>query len=221
MRKWVPHIHLSRDSRTGRLVRADRAEPRPGRGRYQCLDPNCRRDLTIAKSKYGRLYFRHFRDQHAEGCAFNTHKRTKSRHDAAQALLCTVLREALACRTAMPHLQFMTLYGLRTAIPILLGKSVEMEWTCPATGRRADIAVLDTEGEAVFLVEIFHSHAVDGNKRKDLGRYWWVEISADEFLDAPEILNVLASGNLPYAFEILGRQADLFEFDRYRNLLHL
>lgn len=188
MRKSAAHIHLSRDLQTGRLIQADRAERRPG-----------------------RLYFRHFRGGSSKGCTFAQRQNSRSRHAAAQNLLCTVLREALARRTAMPYLQFMTPHGIRTAIPLIIAQTVKTEWTCPNTGRRADIAVLDANGEPVVLIEVFHSHAVDGNKRKDLGCYWWIEIGADEFLKKPEVLNVLASGNLPYAFEILGHQADLFE----------
>jgi hypothetical protein len=71
MSQTPARIKWALDIQSGKLVKADRAEHRPGKGRYRCLDERCSRDLTVARSKQGRQHFRHFRNGHSEGCAFH------------------------------------------------------------------------------------------------------------------------------------------------------
>lgn len=211
MGNWHPLISHARDCLTGRYVQADRAEQHPGRGRYECLDPRCHSDLTVAKSRRGRLHFRHFRSLNSTPCIFRQRTRSQTPHLQAQYVLCALLNDALHRRTPMPYLQFETPTGIQKAIPIVLGAKAVTEWTCPDTGRRTDIAVLDDSDAPVFIVEIVHTNGVNSSKRQDLRHHWWIEISAKEFLEKPSVLNVLAFGNLPYEWEILGRQMGLFD----------
>jgi len=207
------HIYLARDLLDGRLVTSERSSRQPGRGRYRCLDPTCCSDLTVGRSKKGRMFFKHFPAE-AKGCRFHLGKGSKTRHDLARDLLATLLGEVFERRCPMPSLRFETPGGLRFAVPIILGASVETEWRTPE-GRVPDIAVLDHAGRAVVLFEVYHTHAVDRMKRYDLASYWWIEIDANAFLEQDFTtglyLHVTDHNNLPYEYEILGRQGGLFD----------
>lgn len=204
-------IHLARDLETGRLIGADRAERQPKKGRYQCLDNRCGRFLTVAKSKRGKIHFKHFRELGTFACGLGGGKRSRLTHDAAQDLLVAVFAEAIQRRCPMPLLRFHTPSGVREVLPFVLAQTVVKEWTSPDRRRRADVALLDRDEEPVLLIEVFHTHAVDRNKRLDLNPYWWIEVEASDVLGSPFTLNVLGHGNLPYELEILGQQSELFE----------
>lgn len=212
MPSFRAQVHLARDLQTGKLVSADRAIPKPGKGRYQCLDDRCRRSLTVARSKYGRLHFKHFRDGNLEGCRFHGHPKSRQQHTEAQLLLWVLFNEALQRKAPMPVLLFKTPSGEFPVLPFITGQQIVREWTCPLKHRRADLAILDRFGDPVLLIEVFHTHAVDGNKRLDLSPYWWIEVGARDVLENPFRLNVLDHGNLPYEFEILGHQAEFFDW---------
>ena len=111
----------------------------------------------------------------------------------------------------MPVFLFKTPEGIQRILPFILGERVVTEWTCPLKRRRADIAILDRLGDPLLLIEVFHTHAVNGNKRLDLSPYWWIQVSAREVMDTPFQLNILDHGNLPYEFEVLGHQSEMFE----------
>ena len=93
MRRTFSQINWAVDLNTGKWIKADRADRKPGKGRYRCLDGRCARDLTVARSKYGRQHFRHFRNSHAEGCCFHSIRSKDDRHRAAQALLQALFSE--------------------------------------------------------------------------------------------------------------------------------
>lgn len=204
-------IHLAQDLTTGRLIGADRAEPRPGKGRYRCLDDHCKQDLTVARSKRGRMHFRHFRNADAKACVFHSCAGNRRMHTAAQALLRVLLQAAIERRAPMPLLAFETPAQVVTVLPFITGTRVVTEWLCPLKHRRADVAILDRFNEPVLLIEVFHTHAVDHKKRLDLTPYWWIEVGASDVLEEPLRLNVRDHGNLPYDLEILGHQNELFD----------
>lgn len=203
-------IPIARDLQSNRIVTPDRAIRKAPKGRYQCIVPGCQHDLTVAISKYGRVHFRHFRGMVSSGCSFHSGPKSRTHHNTAQQLLMVLLSEALARRAPMPTLVFETTAGIKTALPIILGRSVVTEWVCPFTNRRADLAILDDFGRPVLLVEVFHTHAVDHNKRDDLSPYWWIEVNAIDVLENSSRLIVRAHGNFPYEYELLGYQGDLF-----------
>ena len=150
---------------TGKWIKADRADRKPGKGRYRCLDGRCARDLTVARSKYGRQHFRHFRNSHAEGCVFQRMRSGQDTHKAAQVLLEALFSQALKRNIPMPLLVFDTANGRREVLPFISAAQVVTEWECPISKRKADVALLDEAGRAVLLVEVWHTHAVDLEKR--------------------------------------------------------
>ena len=174
---------------TGAWIKADRADRKPGKGRYRCLDGRCARDLTVARSKYGRQHFRHFRNSHAEGCCFQSIWSKDDRHRAAQALLQALFSEALKRNIPMPMFVFDTANGRREVLPFISAAQVVTEWVCPISKRKADVALLDDDGRAVLLVEVWHTHAVDLEKRIDLSPYWWIEVEASQVLADPTALS--------------------------------
>lgn len=197
------------DIQSGKLVKADRAEHRPGKGRYRCLDERCSRDLTVARSKQGRQHFRHFRNGHSESCAF--HDLAKGKHEAAQRVLATLFSEALRRRTPMPLMVFNTPAGVRAVLPFVQAQEVVMEWRCPESGRKADLALLDQSGLPVLLVEVWHTHAVDSDKRRDLMPYWWIEVEANQVLLNSDELIVRSHGNMPTQLALAWEQLSLLE----------
>lgn len=199
---WALDIH------SGKLIKADRAEHRPGKGRYRCLDERCSSDLTVARSKQGRQHFRHFRNAHAAGCAF--HDLAKGKHEAAQRVLATLFAEALRRRTPMPLMIFNTPAGVRTVLPFVQAHEVVMEWRCPLSGRRVDLALLDQYGQPVLLIEVWHTHAVDGDKRSDLTSYWWIEVEANDVLADTDKLYIRNHDNLPPQLALAWEQFELF-----------
>jgi hypothetical protein len=208
MSRTPSRITWALDLKTGKLVKADRAERKPGKGRYRCLDERCSRDLTVARSKQGRQHFRHFRNNHADGCVFQD--LAKGRHQAAQRILVTLFSEALRRRTPMPLMAFNTPAGLLTVLPFVQASEVVMEWICPASGRRIDVAILDENGNPVLLVEVWHTHAVDIEKRKDLAPYWWIEVEANQVLTNTDVLLIRNHDNLPAPLALAWEQFELF-----------
>lgn len=209
MKRAFSQIKWAVDLATGKWTKADRAERKPGKGRYRCLDERCGRDLTVARSKYGRQHFRHFRNSHAEGCCFHSIKSSDDRHRAAQALLRTLFSGALKRRVPMPMLVFDTASGRREVLPFITAAHVVTEWECRVTGRKADVALLDEGGRAVLLVEVWHTHAVDLEKQIDLSPYWWIEVEAKQVLADPTKLLVRNHGNLPEALALAWEQLPL------------
>lgn len=210
MSRFTSRITWALDLRTGKLVKADRAERKPGKGRYRCLDERCARDLTVARSRQGRQHFKHFRNSHAEDCVFNGLGKAQTRHQAAQRVLMTLITEALKQRTPMPLLIFNTPAGLRTVLPFIRAHEVVMEWVCPMSGRRIDLAILDADGAPVLLIEVWHTHAVDFEKRKNLSPYWWIEVEANQVLADTNSLIVLNHDNLPDELALAWQQYELF-----------
>lgn len=208
MTRTPARITWALDIQSGKLVKADRAEHRPGKGRYRCLDERCSRDLTVARSKQGRQHFRHFRNGHSEGCAFQD--LAKGKHEAAQRVLATLFSEALRRRTPMPLMVFNTTVGVRMVLPFVQAYEVVMEWRCPQSGRRVDLALLDQSGHPVLLVEVWHTHAVDGDKRNDLAAYWWIEVEANEVLSDTDKLYIRNHDNLPPQLALAWEQFELF-----------
>lgn len=204
-------IKWALDIKTGKLVKADRAERKPGRGRYRCLDEKCGHDLTVACSKRGRLHFRHFRTGNTEGCAFHSHGKSQTQHRAAQVLLHVLFSGALKRRIPMPLFLFNTPSGRRTVLPFIAASSVEMEWQCPHSGRRADLAILDAANQPVLLMEVFHTHAVDQPKRQDFSTYWWIEVEANQVLSEPGQLVIRNHDNLSEYLALAWEQFELYE----------
>jgi len=209
MSRLPARITWALDVQTGKLVKADRAQHRPGKGRYRCLDERCCRDLTVARNKQGRQHFRHFRNSHAEGCVF--HDLAKGKHEAAQRILAMMFSEALRRRTPMPLMVFNTPAGSRAVLPFVQAKEVVMEWRCPQSGRRVDLALLDESRQPVLLVEVWHTHAVDGDKRRDLASYWWVEVEATQVLTDTDVLVIRNHDNLPAQLALAWEQFELFK----------
>lgn len=209
MSRASSRITWALDIQTGKLIKADRAEHRPGKGRYRCLDEQCCRDLTVARSRQGRQHFRHFRNAHAQSCVYQ--ELSHGKHAAAQRLLATLFSEALRGQTPMPLLIFNTPLGTRTVLPFVHAKDVVLEWQCTLTGRRVDVALLDNLGRPVLLVEVWHTHAVSDDKRADLSPHWWIEIEASQVLTNPEALVIRSHGNLPAQLALAWEQFRLFK----------
>lgn len=206
-----PQITWALDLAADTLVRAERAERRPGKGRYRCLDDRCCADLTVARSRLGRQHFRHFRNSHATGCAFHNLSKPQTQHKAAQLLLRTLFAEAMMCRIPMPVLVFNTPSGVQQVLPFVHARTVAVEWECPSTGRRADLALLDGGGAPILLIEVLHTHAVTSEKRRDLSGYWWIEVEAKQVLLDARRLIVRSHDNLPEMLALQWEQFELFE----------
>lgn len=197
-------IALAREVASGAIIRAYEAQHLPPNGTYQCLDPLCGGDLNVCERPRGsgRFYFRHRVSKLGTRCGFHsTNAGSHKRHDAAQHLLSVILTEALHKRLPMPTLAFPTPGGLRHVLPFVLAREVRKEWVCARSGRRADLALLDEHQQPVLLIEVFHTHAVDRDKRLDLSPYWWIEIDANEIIADQETLPVRHAGNLPFALD--------------------
>lgn len=210
MKRPSSQITWATDLQTGERIRADRAEYKPGKGRYRCLDPECNRDLTVARSKNGRQHFKHFRCTHPDTCLFHNQGRPQTRHKAAQLSLYFQFCEALKHREPMPLFRFDTPTGPHLVLPFILAEQVVMEWVCPLTGRRADLALLDSNGVPVLLIEVWHTSAVKAEKQYDLRGYWWVEVGANQVLDDSSILVIKKHGNLPERLALVWEQFCLF-----------
>lgn len=109
----------------------------------------------------------------------------------------------------MPLMVFNTPAGVRTVLPFVQAHEVVMEWRCPLSGRRVDLALLDQSGHPVLLVEVWHTHAVDDDKRSDLAAYWWIEVEAKEILLNPDVLIVRSHGNMPSQLALEWEQLSL------------
>lgn len=210
MPSFPARISWAMDVKSGRLIRADRAERKPGRGCYLCLDDKCKQDLTVARSKRGRLHFKHFRNSNGEHCAFHGAGKKPTRHEAAKFLLSILLDHALKGHTPMPLFLFHTPTEIRSVSPFISARSLVTEWQCPLSDRRVDIAILDSERQPVLLIEVFHTHAVDIEKRRDLSHYWWIEVEANNVLADHTQLMIRNHGNLPECLSLLWQQLELF-----------
>jgi len=202
-RRSPSRILLARDVASGELLKAEVAQHLPPRGTYECLDKECAGDVNVCERPKGsgRFYFRHRALDDCENCGFHSrHDRSNRRHSVAQHLLILVLNEAIHRRQPMPILEFQVAGTTRQVMPLVNAMSVIPEWICPYTGRRADIALLDDNQKPALLIEVFHTHAVDRHKRRDLSPYWWVEIEANAIIADHEHLPVRHCGNLPYVF---------------------
>lgn len=110
----------------------------------------------------------------------------------------------------MPLMLFNTPHGIKLVLPFIHAKEVVIEWQCPLSGRRVDLALLDEEGCPVLLVEVWHTHAVDGDKRNDLLPYWWIEVEAKQVLADTDALVVRNHDNLPPQLALAWEQFELF-----------
>lgn len=110
----------------------------------------------------------------------------------------------------MPLMVFNTPAGVRAVLPFIQAHEVVMEWRCPMTGRRVDLALLDQSGLPVLLVEVWHTHAVDGDKWKDLTAYWWIEVEANDVLVDTNKLLIRNHDNLPPQLALAWEQFELF-----------
>lgn len=95
-------------------------------------------------------------------------------------------------------------------LPFVQAYEVVMEWRCPQSGRRVDLALLDQSGRPVLLVEVWHTHAVDGDKGNDLADYWWIEVEANEVLSDTDKLYIRNHDNLPPQLALAWEQFELF-----------
>lgn len=73
-----------------------------------------------------------------------------------------------------------------------------------------DLALLDRCGQPILLVEVWHTHAVDSDKRRDLTPYWWIEVEANQVLSETDTLNIRSHDNLPAQLALAWEQFELF-----------
>jgi hypothetical protein len=165
----------------------------------------------VARSKNGRQHFKHFRNSHPDNCVFHNQGRPQTRHTAAKVLLCTLFREALNRRVPTPLFRFDTPNGSQFVLPFFTATRVVNEWTCPLTPRRADLALLDSDGRPALLIEVWHTNAVNRDKRQDLTPYWWIEVDANQVLSDSTVLQVRAHDNLPEVLALAWQQFKLFD----------
>lgn len=203
-----PFIPFALDTFENDYIRAERAHKDAPPGRYICLDPKCSSPVVIASSKRERVHFKHQRGTLSDCCKL-TPTRNKTRHEEAKHLLAGVFSCALAHQCPMPILLFKTPRGGISILPFIEASQVVTEWSCPRTGRRADIALLTENNKPLLLVEVFHSHAVNKEKREDLANHWWIEVNANAAINNPNELEILKWGNLPRQLELAGQQKGL------------
>lgn len=110
----------------------------------------------------------------------------------------------------MPLMVFNTPSGVRMVLPFIQAQEVVLEWRCPQSGRRVDLALLDQSGCPVLLVEVWHTHAVDDDKRSDLTGYWWVEVEANDVMCDTDKLHIRNHDNLPPQLALVWEQFELF-----------
>jgi len=73
------------------------------------------------------------------------------------------------------------------------------------------VVILDASDNPVLVIEIKHTHGVNDQKCKDFVNCWWIEVDAHDVIKNDFVLKVRAHGNLPYQFELLGHQNQLFK----------
>lgn len=200
MNRCSASIPWGYDTVDGERVSADRADYTAVNGRYRC--PRCEKDLSLIRTARNRQFFRHVRSEWARGRAGETQHR--------QAIMRLV--EALLARRdsgrVLLSLVFSTA-GHRRFEFILSAASVQPEWRCPDSGRRIDLALLDTHGQPSLLIEVKHTHAVDAQKRGDLVPHLWIEVDAEDVLAGSDVLYVREHGNFPPAWSGEWLQATL------------
>lgn len=183
------------------------------RGSYFCPDPSCRREVIASKwrNKPSILCFKHLPQRGNKGCALRRAGAGRHQyHDEAVRQLQLYLEAALHQHKNWPILEIATVDGIQKIHWTILGARAVREWTCPLSGRRADIAILDKNGDPVVLIEVYHSHKVDENKALDYAEFKWIEIEAKSIMDNLPFLRISNHGNQPSYFAMSELQRRLF-----------
>ena len=180
-------------------------------GSYFC--PNCDRELRASfwRNKAPYLCFKHAR-KNGDGCELARGKvRNQQVHDTAVRVLQKYIDAALHQGRNWLRFEIDTVDGKEKLLPLLFAKRAQREWTCPVSGRRADIAILDKNEDPVLLIEVYHSHAVDEKKALDYAGYKWIEVDARHVVEEDlSLLPIRNHGNFPAFYAMSGRQSRLF-----------
>lgn len=99
----IPYA-IHRESR--QIMTAVNASSTATKGTYECCDPNCKKPLNVIKSKYGRLYFKHYPNHHDTKVSCSS--KSQDRHTRAKLLIRRLIQNAIEHRAAMPRLIFQT-----------------------------------------------------------------------------------------------------------------
>ncbi len=189
---------------------ADREAPR---GSYFCPDPSCGGEVIASKwrNKHSWQCFKHLPQRGTKNCTLSRIRAGGQQyHDAAVCLLQRYLDVALHQHKNWPVLEIATEHGLQKILWSIIGERAVREWTCPLSGRRANIAILDKNGDPVVLIEVYHSHKVDQNKALDYAGYKWIEVEAKSIMNNLPFLRVSNHGNQPSYFAMSESQRRLF-----------
>ena len=130
--------------------------------------PGCK-DLMIPVQ--GRNNEWHFRHRSGIGC-----EPPKFEHGCAVVRVCEALRGAML-GGKRPQIANDSEHDELLQHLLTLGGEIDTEFILPGGGR-ADIALLQ-EGIAVFVIEVYHSHFTERERRKDCP---WVEVDATAIL---------------------------------------
>lgn len=187
-----------------KVISANRADCHAHKGRYLCY--GCGREVLVAKSKNRKVHFKHYPDE-ALGCRYG---KSQKLHTQAKERVAIVFENALNKRGPMPIMHFETPTGVQTVLPFIFGSIAKLEWPLKDIGRRPDVAILDANNNLVLAIEIKHTHGVNEQKSESFINCWWVEVDARDVMDNDVVLKVRAHGNLPYQYELLGHQNELF-----------
>jgi competence protein CoiA-like protein len=168
-------VPIARDA-TGHDVVPDEAAAKP----FTCLDCGTIVMLRRAHERDGSPVRAHFAHRPAVGCAFSEgegeqHLRAKQRifELVAARTTITLVRRCRTCDGA--HRQTLPNRVVRASLEHRL-----------LSGRRADVALLDTEDNLLAVFEVLETHAVDEDKRIDLADLRWCEIRAAVILSGEE-----------------------------------
>lgn len=186
------------------IVAIAKANINAPKGTYECCVNNCKAQLNVVKSKYGRPFFKHYPNSKS-----NKHCSSKSqdRHTKAKLLIRDSIKNAIDHRAPMPILIFQTPNREHEVHPFFAHANVLCEYKI--NNRRIDVAVLDSLGNPLLLIEVKDKHAIDPIKEIDLQNFWWIEVNAKEVLTYPGRLIIHRHKNFSAEYE-LGYQQSLF-----------
>lgn len=216
MRHSFPSIPWAVDTLTGERVKAERAIPYAGKGRYRCVGKDCDEELTVVCRRNGSTYFRHVGGS-ARGYeeVLGEVRGRRSIHEEACCLLWQRFSRVLQGEEEKsPLLVFESPWGFREVMLLAAvgtpAAAVVREWCCPHSGRRADVAVLGHDRKPILLVEVFCTSGVDRLKAMDFAPYRWIEVEARQVIADPLRLVVRNCGGFSAEWTPRGYQYCLF-----------
>lgn len=144
---------------------------------FRCLDCHTFVSRRRAHLRRGAPVRAHFAHHPETGCAFSEGEGELHLHAKRR------VKEVVEARTEVTlirHCRGCDVEGRQQLPERVATASLEHRLE---SGRRADVALLDSTGTVLAVVEVLETHSVDQNKRIDLANVPWCEIRAQEILD--------------------------------------